>query len=254
MSKNNGLELEKHVVSELNQFSPNSNIEVIYPVSKKLIASIEAIHFPSGIGIDNYSDYGLNSYNAVESDEYFSKADFRAIYKLRNKKYIQQMITMKSFKGESGSNQIQRWWIETLVEYYNLPKKFVPYLKMLTKEVQGEFSQVPYSIKREMQIWLLDNGYQMISDMIFGRGQLSATHLLICNTINNQRSYKIYDKELVMEAVTSGRVLFHPKSIDLFDCIGLQRKGSKKEGRAAYQLQAKLKMGILCQKLEKMNK
>lgn len=161
-------------------------------------------------------------------------------------------LSIKLVSNPQGFNQVDKRWVNSYIELWEIPSDIVHALKLFTGEIKS--SQRNLKDPRRMFINELDTNMQkkiinffekkkvlVISDILKGRGQFSAGWMLVA------MKSKIKDKLWTLKSInhvinhySNGDVVISPKGGLRIGRIGMQRKGGDAGRRTANMLQFKM--------------
>lgn len=160
-------------------------------------------------------------------------------------------ISIKLVSNEkSGFNQIDKRWVSKYVEMWNIPENLATTLKRFT----GELSPNKTDIKDNRRMYLTempkeeqdavvkffsDNKILIISDLIKGRGQLSADWMLVALKSEVTSKWVLKDINDAMNTFGQGDIRITTDGNLKIGKIGMQRKGGDNGRDTANMLQFK---------------
>ncbi len=201
-------------------------------------------------------DYHLEEIETVEAHKidgsYKSDAqvEIRILIKLKHLTDIQN-LQVKLVSNKSGFNQIDKRWVETYQELWNIPNNVVRILKHFTGEL------VPYiqntRDSRRMFInelssqdqealfgFLKDNQTLIINDILKGRGKFSAEWMLVIMRDEELIKWVLKPINEVLNFFGNGEIKKSPKGSVSIGRITMQRKGGDSGRPSANMLQFKI--------------
>lgn len=165
-------------------------------------------------------------------------------------------ISIKLVSNPNGFNQIDKRWVDKYVELWNMPSNVKKSLKLFT----GEFEPVRDDVRDGRRMFLdeLDvtsreellsffriNKILVISDLIKGRGKLSADWMLVVLKVEGNSKWVLKDINQAMNIFGQGDVLMTAQGNLKIGNIGMQRKGGDNGRDSAKMLQFKVNPVIL---------
>jgi hypothetical protein len=160
-------------------------------------------------------------------------------------------LQVKLVSNKSGFNQIDKRWVETYQELWNMPTNVVRILKHFTGELEpyekntkdnrrmfvNEFSPKE---QKALLDFLKDNQTLIINDILKGRGKFSAEWMLVI--IKNAEPIKWVLKPIneVLNFFGNGEVKISPRGSISIGRITMQRKGGDNGRPSANMLQFKI--------------
>ncbi len=163
-----------------------------------------------------------------------------------------QNLQVKLVSTKSGFNQIDKRWIETYQELWDIPDNVVKILKYFTGELPPYKNDTKDSrrmtipeLKTEEQKKLLnflsDNKTLIISDILKGRGKFSAEWMLVIVKENDLiKDWALKPINIVLNYYGNGNVKISPKGSINIGNILMQRKGGDGGRPSANMLQFKI--------------
>lgn len=214
------------------------------------IKNVEAILIPTRIKKENFSRYNLNK------DEYqqfirYKKADVQIqIYiKIGNVLKIEN-LSLKKANTDADYNQIDKRTVDDYQEMWGFDNEISYWLKLFTGELipsdeikKGNIKELRKKILRDVRRLFLDempvkiqnkilsffkeNKIRIVSDIIKGRGGLSADWMLVTrfNKKDVTTTWILKDINFVMNFFGNGEVCISPKGSLYIGKITMQRKG-----------------------------
>ncbi|KAF3983565.1 MAG: type II restriction endonuclease [Methylococcales symbiont of Hymedesmia sp. n. MRB-2018] len=204
-------------------------------------------------------DYHLEDIEHVEAHQISGyKADvqveIKISIKLKHLTDVQnlqvKLVTNDEDKKLSGKNQIDKRWVETYQELWNIPKNVVKILKHFTGELPPHIDNARdprrmfiNELSQQDRVALFDflkaNQLLIVSDILKGRGKLAAEWMLV---IVRNRDYKITHWALksinvVCNFFGNGEIEISPQGSIKIGKILMQRKGGDGGRPSANMLQ-----------------
>ena len=211
----------------------------------KKLDSVKAIQVPTRIKKTDLSKF------EVKEEEYeqfvrFKKADaqIRIIIKIGNILKIEN-LSLKKANSDADYNQIDKRTVADYQEMWKFDDEIAFWLKLFTGELNPKnysrktgikkfrdkrrlfLSEMPETIQKEIIEFFKRNQIIIISDIIKGRGGLSANWMLVTrlNRENKTTTWTLRDINVVMNFFGSGGVCISPKGSLYIGKITMQRKG-----------------------------
>ncbi|MBP6432655.1 MAG: hypothetical protein KA319_12890 [Ferruginibacter sp.] len=162
-----------------------------------------------------------------------------------------QNIQVKLVSSLKGFNQIDKRWVDTYADLWDMPKSIIKLLKHYTGELKpfvkkvkdkrrmfvNEFSQKEQEV---LLLWLKKNKSLIVSDILKGRGQFAAEWMLVAQKVNKNSRWILRPMNYCLNHYGNGDVTFTPRGNIKIANIGIQRKGGDKGRDTANMLQFKL--------------
>ena len=166
--------------------------------STDLIDDIDVIHIPSRLSRKSLLELGANDENIAVTKTH-KKADIQLRIQLRhdNVVYVEN-LSLKRSKKHAGFNHVGKRSVETYARFWNMPDDIIYWLKCFTGAIKPEdiegvdlenlkdkkhrriyFTEMPETMRAKIIRFFEDNKQQVISDLLRGRGVLSADWLLV---------------------------------------------------------------------------
>jgi hypothetical protein len=239
-----GFKNEHFIVEKFNNWKTDTDAKVwlkIMDYEIRLLDSLEAIQIPTVIKKDN-----LDLYN-IEKKEYekfvrFKKADaqIKLIIKIGNiVKY--EYISIKKANKEADFNQIDKRTVDFYQLMWNFDDEIRDYLKLFTGETKPSKSifknlrenrrvyinEMPINIQSKIIGFFEDNKFLVVSDILKGRGGLSAGWMLVTrkDSITKELDYVLKDINTTINFYCKGNVCITKKGSLSIGKIFMQRKG-----------------------------
>ena len=211
----------------------------------KKLDSVKAIQVPTRIKKTDLSKF------EVKEEEYeqfvrFKKADaqIRIIIKIGNILKIEN-LSLKKANSDADYNQIDKRTVADYQEMWKFDDEIAFWLKLFTGELNPKnysrktgikkfrdkrrlfLSEMPETIQKEIIEFFKRNQIIIISDIIKGRGGLSANWMLVTrlNREIKTTTWTLIDINVVMNFLGSGDICISPKGSLYIGKITMQRKG-----------------------------
>ncbi len=210
----------------------------------KNIQNLEANEIPVRISKDKVRSLGISEEKYEETIR-FKKADaqVRICIQLDNIQYVENISLKKSNKN-SGFNQVDKrpvttyqmiWGFDDEICYWLrlftgdlVPEENLPYdtLKKLKKENRLFLSEIPVASCEKIIKFFTDNKTLVISDILRGRGGLSAEWFLVTQkSHDNKIDWVLQDINHVCNFYGQGDVKLSPRGSLKIGRVTMQRKG-----------------------------
>ncbi len=203
------------------------------------------------LGIMGYPLKEIERVEAVKVHGY--KTDVQVQITIYMKKVIAaENLSVKLVSNPQGFNQVDKRWVDHYVELWNIPTEIVRALKLFTGELPPPRS-TKLKDKRRMFLNEMDEDTQnkivdfftrnkvlVISDILKGRGKLSAGWMLVALKDNKNNYWVLKSINHAMNIFASGDVKITPRGSLNIGKIGMQRKGGDGGRDTSKMLQFKI--------------
>ncbi len=209
------------------------------------IDSVTAIHIPTRIRKDALSKFNVSDADYNEFVK-FKKADaqIRIVIKIGEILKIEN-LSLKKANSNADYNQIDKRTIDSYQEMWRFDDQIAVWLKLFTGEISPEqakkftseisprdtrrvfIDEMPENIQKKIISFFENNKILVISDILKGRGGLSADWILVTRYDKNDDSTKwiLIDINRAMNFYGSGNVMLSPHGSLYIGKITMQRKG-----------------------------
>lgn len=165
-------------------------------------------------------------------------------------------ISVKLVSNPNGFNQIDKRWVDKYVELWNIPSNVEKSLKLFTGELKPVrdnvrdkrrmfLDELDVTSREELLSFFRINKILVISDLIKGRGKLSADWILVTLKVNDTSKWVLKDINEAMNVFGKGDVLITPQGNLRIGNVRMQRKGGDNGRDSAKMLQFKVNPVIL---------
>jgi len=243
-----GFANEKAICRKFNSWNKDKEAQEwlkIMGYDIKKLDSVKAIQVPTRIKKTDLSKF------EVKEEEYeqfvrFKKADaqIRIIIKIGNILKIEN-LSLKKANSDADYNQIDKRTVADYQEMWKFDDEIAFWLKLFTGELNPKnysrktgikkfrdkrrlfLSEMPETIQKEIIEFFKRNQIIIISDIIKGRGGLSANWMLVTrlNREIKTTTWTLIDINVVMNFLGSGDICISPKGSLYIGKITMQRKG-----------------------------
>src|SRR5690554_4408163 len=180
------------------------------------------------------------------------KTDVQVQVTIKLKKAIDvQNLQVKLVSNPKGFNQIDKRWVDSYTELWNIPENILSILKRYTGEVSpsitnlkdnrrmfaSEFTQNEQSI---MVKWLEANKSLIVSDILKGRGPFAAEWMLVAQKSLRDSRWILKPMNFCMNYFGNGEIEITPRGNFKIGRITMQRKGGDGGRKTAQMLQFKI--------------
>jgi hypothetical protein len=214
------------------------------------IKSVQAIQIPIRIKKSDITKFG------VEEDEYekfikYKKADAQLKICIRIGDILKiENLSLKKANRDADYNQIDKRTIDSYREMWGFDEEISYWLKLFTGELNPKeemkkgnlkeqknkrfkdtrrlfLDEIPSKMQNKIINFFKKNRIRVVSDIIKGRGGLSADWMLVAkyDKISNATTWVLKDINFVMNFFGNGKICISPKGSLYIGRITMQRKG-----------------------------
>ncbi len=245
-----GFRNEKDIVHKFNNWRNDLEAQEwlqIMGYKLEFLEKVTAVVIPNRISQTAINTYHLSSQSDYNELVKFKKADaqvqlvviFKDIIKTEN-------ISIKKANLNANYNQIDKRSVNTYQEIWGFDDEIANWLKLFTGETQPIYSdlynssmvlrepekrmyisEMPRGISKKIISFFEQNKILVISDILKGRGGLSADWILVTkhDVMENQTDWVLVDINEAMNFYGQGDVEISPRGSIKIGRITLQRKG-----------------------------
>lgn len=243
----NGFKNEAFVVDEFNNWNEST-------LSKQWLQAME---------------YDLNEVERVKAEKVKGsyKADvqveIKVSIKLKNLTDIQN-LQVKLVSNSKGFNQIDKRWLKSYKELWDIPDNIYELLAYFTGELSPKIENTrddrrmfadEFSDDEQQTLlnFFNDNKTLIVNDILKGRGRLSAEWMLVILRLkdNDTINWALESINKVLNYFGNGEVFITPRGSFKIGNITIQRKGGDNGRETANMLQFKINPAELIDKKEK---
>jgi hypothetical protein len=239
---------EKAICDKFNNWNKDEDAQEwlkIMGYDLKKINSIDAVQIPTRIKKSDLEKYQIKE-NEFEKLMKFKKADaqIRIVIKIGNILKIEN-LSLKKANSDADYNQIDKRSIDDYQSMWGFDDEIAFWLKLFTGELIPKkyikvtgvknfrddrrlfLNEIPQKIQNKIINFFSKNKIIVISDIIKGRGGLSANWMLVTKLDNKNKTtqWVLKDINVVMNFFGSGDVCISPKGSLYIGKITMQRKG-----------------------------
>lgn len=160
-------------------------------------------------------------------------------------------LSVKLVSNPQGFNQVDKRWVDSYAEMWNMPKDVVKILKLFTGEIRPTksglrdprrmfFDEMSESDQRKIVDFFTKNKILVISDILKGRGKFSAGWMLVALITDNESRWVLKSINHAMNLFANGEVRITPQGSLKIGRIGMQRKGGDAGRPTSNMLQFKI--------------
>lgn len=243
-----GFANEKAICKKFNNWKKDKEAQKwlkIMGYDIKKLDSVQAIQVPTRIKKSDLSKFEVNE-EEYEQFVKFKKADaqIRIIIKIGNILKIEN-LSLKKANLDVDYNQIDKRTIDDYQEMWKFDDEIAFWLKLFTGELDPKkylrktgikkfrdkrrlfLNEMPETIQKKIIRFFEGSRIIIISDIIKGRGGLSANWMLVTrfNRENKTTTWTLRDINVVMNFFGSGEIRISPRGSLYIGKITMQRKG-----------------------------
>lgn len=261
-----GFANEKVICNKFNNWEKDNEAQQwlkIMGYNVKQISSVEAIHIPTRLKKTDMERFGLRE--DFEELMRFKKADAQVRIKIVIGKIVKienlslKRVTIKKNKSTSGFNQVDKRWVDSYQQLWNFDKDVALGLKLFTGEIKPPkeiiskmnlrdkrrvyLDELPEDLKNKIVDFFKNNKILVVSDILRGRGGLSANWMLVTryDEMLDTTTWTLRDINTVMNFFGYGDVFISKKGSLHIGKITMQRKGGDAGRPTSNMLQFKIK-------------
>lgn len=180
------------------------------------------------------------------------KADVNVQVQIKLKNAIDtENIQVKLVSNKKGFNQIDKRWLASYKEMWNIPENVYKLLQYYTGELKPYNKEVrdprrmfidEFTLEEQNLLlnWFTNNKTLILSDIIKGRGQFSAEWVLVAQKLDNNARWILVNINQALQHYSIGDVRISPKGSIYIGNVTMQRKGGDAGRETANMLQFKL--------------
>lgn len=242
-----GFANEKDICKKFNNWEKDIEAQIwlkIMGYDIKSIDSVEAILIPTRMKKEAVEKLGLRE--NFEELMKFKKADaqVRIIIKIGNIIKIEN-LSLKKANSDADYNQVDKRWVDSYKEMWKFNDEIAFGLKLFTGEISPHscheitknktlrdkrrmfLDELPENLRNKIIAFFKENKILVVSDILKGRGGLSANWMLVTryNKNDDTTTWILKDINTVMNFFGSGEVKMSPKGSLYIGRITMQRKG-----------------------------
>lgn len=197
--------------------------------------------------------YPINEIEKVEAVKLHGyKTDVQVQITIYMKKAIAaENLSVKLVSNPQGFNQVDKRWVDSYAEMWNISKDIVKILKLFTGEIRPTksglrdprrmfFDEMSKSEQRKIVVFFAKNKILVVSDILKGRGKFSAGWMLVALITNSESRWVLKSINQAMNVFADGEVRITPQGSLKIGKIGMQRKGGDAGRPTSNMLQFKI--------------
>lgn len=162
-----------------------------------------------------------------------------------------QNLQVKLVSNPKGFNQVDKRWVDSYVELWDIPKNIEFILKRFTGQEKPSIKSPKDSRRmfmneftREEQIdllkWITDNKTLIVSDILKGRGKYAAEWMLVVQKLDSNSNWVLVAMNKCLNYFGNGNIELSPRGSIKIGNITMQRKGGDGGRDSANMLQFKI--------------
>jgi len=238
-----GFENEIEIVAKFNNFRADLQAQKwleIMGYDWKKISALKAVQIPPRINISRAIELGISNLGVEETIRY-KKADIqiRILIVIDGIHHIENTSLKKANIG-AGFNQIDKRPVDTYQKMWGFNDSIAQTLKLFTGELPPSkplyairdsrrmyFDEIDPRMKNEVVSFFAENKTVVATDILKGRGALSANWILVTrkDTIDNDLDWVLKDINFACNFFAKGAVTISAKGGLTIGKITVQRKG-----------------------------
>jgi len=244
-----GFANEKAICNKFNNWKTDKEAQIwlqIMGYNLGEINSVEAIQIPTIMKKEDVEKLGFKE--TFEELMKFKKADAQIRIMITIGKIIKiETLSLKKANSDADYNQVDKRWVDTYKEMWNFDNEIALGLKLFTGEINPSsnpelikvetlrdkkrrrvfLDELSEELKEKIIKFFSDNKILVVSDILKGRGGLSANWMLVTrhNKTNDIITWILKDINTAMNFFGCGDVKISPKGSLYIGRITMQRKG-----------------------------
>lgn len=244
-----GFANEKAICNKFNNWENDNEAQQwlkIMGYDTKEINSVDAIHIPTRIKKSDIERLGLKEDEDFEKLLKFKKTDAQIRIIITIGKIVKvENLSLKKANSDADFNQVDKRWVDSYQEMWGFDDKVAFGLKLFTGEVNPAsyteliedkelrddrrlfIDELPERLRNKILNFFSENKILVVSDILKGRGGLSANWMLVTryNKRDDTTTWILKDINTVMNFLGSGEVRTSPKGSVYIGKITMMRKG-----------------------------
>lgn len=244
-----GFANEKTICNKFNSWRRDNEAQQwlkIMGYNIRQIDSVEAIHIPARIKKADVERLGLKKDEDFENLLKFKKTDAQIRILITIGKIVKvENLSLKKANADADFNQVDKRWVSSYQEIWGFDDEVAFGLKLFTGEIKPDshpemirnkilrdkrrlfLDELPEYLRNKIVSFFTENKILVVSDVLKGRGGLSANWMLVTryNKANDTTTWILKDINTVMNFFGSGEVRISPKGSLYLGKITMMRKG-----------------------------
>lgn len=242
-----GFANEKEICKKFNNWRKDGEAQIwlkIMGYEINSIDSVKAILIPTRIKKEDAENLGFRE--GFEELMKFKKADAQIKVIITIGKIVKvENLSLKKANSDADYNQVDKRWVDSYKEIWKFDDEIAFGLKLFTGEVNPYchpeiirsrtlrdkrrmfLDELPENLRDKIINFFRENKILVVSDILKGRGGLSANWMLVTryNKNDDTTTWILRDINTVMNFFGSGEVKMSPKGSLYIGRITMQRKG-----------------------------
>ena len=243
-----GFKNEKEIANKFNNWKEDKTAQhwlKIMGYNLKLLESVKAIQIPLRIKKNDAFLYHLDlKENYIEMLKH-KKSDVQICLIIKLGKITKiENISIKKANINADYNQVDKRTIDSYKEMWGFNDDIATYLKLFTGELKAKdfpniiklkeciipekrvyLNEFNADIQNKIKIFFEANKLLVVSDILHGRGALSADWMLVTKNDNDNVEWILVDINVAMNHFASGNVIISQRGNLHIGKITMQRKG-----------------------------
>ncbi|MCX7874387.1 MAG: hypothetical protein N2327_08190 [Caldimicrobium sp.] len=242
-----GFANEKEICKKFNNWEKDTEAQIwlkIMGYETRSIDSVQAILIPTRMKKEDVEKLGLKE--SLDELMKFKKADVQIRIIITIGKIVKiENLSLKKANSDADYNQVDKRWVDSYKEIWKFDDEIAFGLKLFTGEINPYscpeiirnrtlrdkrrmfLDELPEKLRNKIITFFKENKILVVSDILKGRGGLSANWMLVTryNKSDNTTTWILKDINTVMNFFGSGEVKMSPKGNLHIGRIIMQRKG-----------------------------
>jgi R.HinP1I restriction endonuclease len=160
-------------------------------------------------------------------------------------------LSIKLVSNLTGFNQIDKRWVDKYSELWSMSEEIITILKYFVGEIHSErkdlrdsrrifFSEMSVENQTGIMKFFNENKILIVSDLLRGRGDFSASWMLVAQKLTGESRWTLKNINEVMNYFGNGEIRFTKAGNLKIGKIGMQWKGGDNGRKTAQMLQFKI--------------
>lgn len=227
-----GFKNEKDIASKFNNWKNDNEAQEWLSIMEYKIENIE---FVKAVVLSGY------------------KADINIQVQIKLKESLDiENIQVKLVSNKKGFNQIDKRWLKSYIELWNIPDNVANLLRFFTGEFLSYKNDTrdlrrmfidEFTLEEQKSLleWFNQNKILIITDILKGRGEFSAEWVLVAQKIKTNARWTLKNiNEVINYYFSDGKVEISPRGSIKLGKVTIQRKGGDRGRETANMLQFKI--------------
>ncbi|MFH1825567.1 MAG: type II restriction endonuclease [Candidatus Firestonebacteria bacterium] len=243
-----GFANERSICKKFNNWEKDNEVQMWFDImgyDLNKVDSVKAIQVPTRIKKSEINKFGVNE---EQYDKFirFKKADAQLRIVIVISKILKiENLSLKKANSDADYNQVDKRTVDIYQKMWGFDDEIFCWLRLFTGESNPKrfsniigkiklkdkrrifFDEMPESVQNKIIKFFNNNKIIVISDILKGRGGLSANWMLVTkyNRKDDTTSWVLKDINAVMNFFGNGNVIMSPKGSLYIGRITMQRKG-----------------------------